>query len=380
MIIRNGMIHDAVNETPYQADIAVRDGKIAEIAVNIQALEGEEILDASGLQVYPGLVEAHCHLGVRNTGIGDLGIDHNEKTDIMTPHLRAIDAFWPQEPYVRKSLEAGVTTVCTGPGSANIIGGSFIVTKTHGTSVDKMVLDPCAAMKCAFGENPKRIYAGKSCNTRMAIAGKMREMLFTARDYMLRKEAANGEITKMPKFDMKCEAMIPVLKGEIPLKAHAHRADDILTAIRIAKEFDVKLTLEHCTEGHLIVDELVEAGWPVVIGPTFGVNSKHELANKTFETPGILAKAGLCVSITTDHPVQALGNLPLFAGMAVKYGMDPFAALQAITINPAKHIGMAHRVGSIEVGKDGDIVLADGDIMLNTTSVKAVVVNGEKVC
>ncbi|MBR6812234.1 MAG: amidohydrolase [Oscillospiraceae bacterium] len=379
MIIKNGMIHDAIHESAYEADIAVRDGKIAEIGTNLQSAEGEEILDAAGLQVYPGLVEAHSHLGIKTLVMGDLGSDHNERTDIMTPHMRAIDAYYPQEDSVRKALKAGVTTVCVSPGSINVIGGTAVVTKTGGKPIDKAALIPNAAMKAAFGENPKVAYKGKSCNTRMGIAAKIREMLFVAKDYMLRKEASNGDITEMPKFDMKCEAMIPVLKGEIPLKAHAHRADDILTAIRIAKEFNLKLTLEHCTDGALIVDELVEAGCPVVIGPSLGVVSKHELVNKGFETPGILAKAGLCVSITTDHPVLPQESLPLCAGLAMRAGMEPLAALQAITINAARHIGVADRVGSLEVGKDADIVLTDGDILLNSTHVLAVVLDGERV-
>lgn len=379
MIIKNGVVHDAVNKEPYRADIVVRDGKIIGIGEVVEVLAGEEIMDATGLQIYPGLVEAHSHLGLRAYGISELGVDHNEKSDILTPHLRAIDSFHPQDAAVRKALEGGVTTVCTGPGSTNVLGGTFIVTKTHGKCVDRMVLREPAAMKCAFGENPKVTYKGKSCGTRMAISGKLREMLFLSRDYMLRKEAAAGDITKMPKYDMKAEAMIPVLKKEIPLKAHAHRADDICTAIRIAKEFDVALTLEHCTEGHLIVEELMEAGYPIVVGPSMGGASKLELIHKTFDTARILSEAGIPISITTDAPVFPQEYLPLCAGMAVKAGMEPFAALQAITINPARHIGVADRVGTIETGKDGDLILTDGDLLDNHTIITSVIVNGKKV-
>lgn len=379
MIIRNGMIYDAIHKEPYRADIALRGGKIEEIAEVLQPQGDEEVVDATGLRVYPGIVEAHSHLGVRNSLLGGLSSDLNESSDPLTPHLRAIDSFYPQDESVGRALAAGITTVCTGPGSTNVLGGTFIVTKTCGNSVDKMVLSAAAAMKCAFGENPRGTYKGKGCGTRMSIAGKLREMLYLSRDYMLRKEAADGEITKMPRFDIKAEAMIPVLKREVPLKAHAHRADDILTAIRIAKEFDAKLTIEHCTDGHLIVDELLEAGCPVAVGPSLGARgSKLELMNKTFDTPGILARAGLSVSLITDHPVYPQECLPLFAGMAVKAGMDPFAALQAITINPAQHIGVADRVGSIEIGKDADVVLTDGDIMENSARIVAVFVNGEK--
>lgn len=213
----------------------------------------------------------------------------------------------------------------------------------------------------------------------MTTAAKLRETLFKAREYLEKKDAAGDDPTKKPGFDMKHEAMIPVLRGEIPLKAHAHRADDICTAIRIAKEFGLKLTVEHCTEGHLIVKELVRAGVPVAVGPTLGGASKLELFNKTFDTPGILAAAGLQVSIITDAPVIPQEYLPLCAGLAVKAGMDPFAALQAITINPARHAGIADRVGSIEIGKDGDIVITDGDALVSDTKVVAVVLEGEKV-
>lgn len=379
MIIKNGTVYDAVHSQPYQADIAVEDGKIKAIAPGLTAQPGEEIVDAAGLRVYPGFVDAHCHLGLDGYGMGFEGQDYNEMNDITAAHLRGIDSFNPQDATVHKALEGGVTTVGTGPGSANVLGGTFIAVKTYGSCVDDMLVREPVAMKCAFGENPKRCYKDKGNYARMSTAAKLRENLFAAREYGQRKEAAAGDITKMPKFDMKMEALQPVLKGEIPLKAHAHRADDICTAIRIAKEFGVRLTLEHCTEGHLIVKELVRAGWPVAVGPTFGHASKIELLNKTFDTPGILARAGLSVSIITDSPVIPQQYLPLCAGLAVKAGMDPFAALQAITINPAKHLGVEDRVGSLEVGKDADIVLADGDVMISDTHICAVVLNGEKV-
>ena len=238
------------------------------------------------------------------------------------------------------------------------------------------MIRPAVAMKCAFGENPKRCYKDKCDSARMTTAAKLRDMLFQARDYLLRKEAAEGDITKLPKFDMKMEALIPVLKREIPLKAHAHRSDDIMTAIRIAREFDVKITIEHCTEGHLIVDALKEAGVPVAVGPTLTNASKLELLNKSWTTPGILAAAGIPVSIITDAPVIPQQYLPLCAGLAVKAGMDPFQALQAITINPARHIGVDDRVGSLEAGKDADIVLTDGDPMVSSTVVRYVVLDG----
>ena len=378
MLIKNGLIHDAIQAEPYYADIRTEGTVIQEIAPNLSPVDGEEIIDASGLQVYPGFIDAHSHLGLDNYGMGYEGHDYNEMNDIVACHLRALDSFNPQERGVRFALEGGVTTVGTGPGSANVLGGTFIAVKTHGHCVDDMIIKDSVAMKCAFGENPKRCYQSKGDSARMTTAAKLREMLFNAQDYLKRKEAAEDD-TKLPKFDMKMEALIPVLKGEIPLKAHAHRADDICTAIRIAKEFNVKMTLEHCTEGHLIPDVVVRSGFPAAVGPTLTNASKIELCNKTFDTPGVLDRAGVQVSIITDSPVIPQQYLPLCAGLAVKAGMDPFSALKAITINPAKHLGVEDRVGSLEVGKDADIVLTDGDPMVSDNHIVSVILNGEKV-
>lgn len=379
MIIKNGTIYDAVNPQPYVADIALRDGVIAAIGENLVPLAGEEVMDAGGKRVYPGFVDAHTHLGLDNYGMGWEGHDYNEMGDIVSSQLRGIDSFNPMERGVRMALEGGVTTVGTGPGSANVLGGTFMAVKTHGKCVDDMVIKPEVAMKCAFGENPKRCYKDKGDSARMTTAAKLRDMLFQARDYMERKEAAGDDIFKRPKYDMKMEALIPVLKGEMPLKAHAHRADDICTAIRIAKEFGVKMTLEHCTEGHLIPEVVVRSGFPAAVGPTLTNASKIELTNKSFTTPGVLAQAGVQVSIITDSTVIPQQYLTLCAGLAVKAGMDPFQALQAITINPAKHLGVEDRVGSLEVGKDADVVIADGDVMVSDTRVLTVFLNGEKV-
>ncbi len=379
MLIQHGTIYDGVTPTPYAADIRLENGKIKEISPDLTPHPGEEVFDAAGVRIYPGFVDAHSHLGLDNYGMGYEGQDYNEMGDIVAAHLRAIDSFNPMELGVRKALEGGVTTVGTGPGSANVLGGTFIAVKTCGICVDDMIVKDPVAMKCAFGENPKRCYRDKGDSARMTTAAKLREMLFAARDYMERKEAAGGDIAKSPKFDMKLEALIPVLKGEIPLKAHAHRADDICTAIRIAKEFGVKMTLEHCTEGHLIPEVVARSGFPAAVGPTLTNASKIELVNKSFETPGVLARAGIQVSIITDNPVIPQSYLPLCAGLAVKAGMDPFAALQAITINPAKHLGIADRVGSLEVGKDGDVVIVNGDPMVSDSTITAVLVNGEKV-
>ena len=378
LLIRNGLIFDAVHREPYTADILVKDGKIAEIGAGLTA--DCPTFDAAGLHIYPGFVEAHCHIGLDGSGIGFEGDDCNEMTDILTPQLRAIDGIYPQDPTFREALEAGVTTVCTGPGSANVLGGQFAVIKTAGHRVDDMIVRPFAAMKCAFGENPKRCYKDKNNYSRMSTAAKLREALMKAQEYDAKKQAAGDDPAKRPPLDVKLEALLPVLHGEVPLKAHAHRADDIFTAIRIAKEFGVRLTLEHVTEGHLIAEDLAQEDYPMAVGPSLTHASKFELRNKTFTTPGILAKAGCRVSIITDSPVIPQSYLPLCAALAVQAGMDPFDALRAITIRPAEHIGVADRVGSIECGKDADFVVMDGPWDAVSSGVKAVFVNGEKVC
>jgi len=379
MIIKNGSVNDAVNREAYVADIRITDGKIAEIGRDLTINEGEEVIDATGLNVYPGFVEAHCHLGLDGYGIGFEGADYNEPGDICTPHLRSEDSFNPLDPTVRSAARGGVTSVATGQGSANAIGGTWIAVKTVGNCVDDMIIKTPVAMKCALGENPKRCYREKGNAARMSTASVIRNMLFKAREYLNKKEKAGDDIFKQPAFDFKCEAMIPVLKKEIPLKIHAHQANDILTAIRLAKEFDVDLTIEHVTEGHLIADKLAEYSYPLAVGPSLTHASKFELQNKSWTTPGILAVKGCQVSIITDSPVIPQEYLPLCAGLAVKAGMDPFEALKAITINPAKQIGISDRVGSIEIGKDADIVITDGDPMVSSTAIKKVFINGEAV-
>jgi len=378
MIIQNGKIFDAVHETPYVADIRIADGKIAAIAEHLVPEQDECVYDASGLQVYPGLVEAHCHIGLSTDGFDLASSDYNERSNFTGAQMRAIDSFNPQNRCIRKALEGGVTTLCTGPGSGCAITGSFMAVKAVGSCVDDMILKYPVAMKVAFGQNVK---GGNPTNTRMGSASKLRETLYAAKDYLRKKEKAGDDVLKRPKYDMMLEALIPVLKREIPLKAHAHRADDILTAVRIAKEFDLKLTLEHVTEGELIVEELKRAGWPVAVGPSLGsgYGSKTEVKRKSFATPGILHKAGLHVAIISDASVIQIQYLRILAGFARKYGMEPLAALQAVTLRAAEHVGVADRVGSLEVGKDADIVIADGDLLSSMTRVVSVFVDGERV-
>lgn len=379
-IIKNGRIHDAVHREAYVADILLADGKIAAIGGGLTAPADAAVFDADGLEVYPGFVDAHTHIGLDGYGIGYEGCDYNEMNDIWTPQLRAIDGINPRDPSLADARRAGVTCVCTGPGSANVLGGTFLAMKTVGDRVDKMVVRDPVAMKCAFGENPKHCYRDKCDSTRMSTAAFLRGALMQARDYGARKQAANGDITKMPAYNQKLEALLPVLAREIPLKAHAHQANDIFTALRIAREFNLRLTLEHVTEGHLIVDELAgEKDVPMAVGPSLTFASKFELQNKSWSTPAVLTAAGCHVSIITDSSVIPQQYLPLCAGMAIKAGMDPFDALKAITINPAEHIGVADRVGSLEVGKDADVVITAGSPFEVLTEVKGVFIDGARI-
>ena len=378
VLVKNGMIHDMVNKEPYKADILIEDGIIKAIGTDLTS-DGE-VYDAEGFDVYPGFIDAHAHLGLDGYGIGFEGADYNEMNDVCTPQLRAIDSFNPLDPTVKMAAQAGVTTVATGQGSSNAIGGTWIAVKTTGCCVDDMIVKDPIAMKCALGENPKRCYREKGNAARMTTAANIRQMMLKTLDYMARLEAAGDDPAKKPAFDYKCEAMIPVMKREIPLKIHAHQANDILTAVRLAREFNVKMTLEHTTEGHLIADKLAECKeYPMAVGPTLTHASKFELQNKSWETPKILSEKGCLVSIITDSPVIPQQYLTLCAGLAVKAGMDPYEALKAITINPAKHIGIEDRVGSLEPGKDGDLVVYEGSPFDIDSKVRLVLINGNKI-
>ena len=379
LLIKNGYVKTMAGPDIPGGEILVDDnGKIFAVGQNLPVQEGDIVLDAGGRLVTPGCVDAHCHIGLDNQAMGWEGRDYNEMIDPITPHLRAIDSINPMDEAFPLAIQGGVTTACTGPGSTNVVGGTFVAIKLVGKRVDKMILKDPIAMKCAFGENPKRCYGQmmkKSPTTRMATAALLRELLFKTRRYLEDKESG-----KNPPFDMKLEAMIPVIKGEIPLKTHAHRADDILTSIRVAKEFGVGLTLDHCTDGALIADELAEEGLPAFVGPSLGSKSKIELANKSFTTPKILTDAGLTVSIITDAPVIPLEYLPMCAALAVNAGLDVEDAWKAITINPAVSVGIGDRVGSLEPGKDADIVIWTADPM-TTVGAKSytTIVNGKVV-
>ncbi len=341
--------------------LLAENGQIQEIGTGEPPDTEGQVIDAGGHWVFPGFIDAHCHIGMWEEGIGFEGADGNEMTDPVTPHLRAVDAINPMDEAFGNALRGGVTTAATGPGSANVIGGTFSVLKMSGKRVDDMIIRADSAMKVAFGENPKRVYSEKKTlpSTRMGTAAALRETLARAKAYWEKKEAANGDPGKYPIFDMKLEAMRPVIQKEIPLKAHAHRADDIYTAIRIAREFDLKLTLEHCTEGHLIADDLAREGYPAIVGPTFGSKTKFELNKKTFDTPRVLAEAGVKIAIMTDSPVIPLEYLVLCAALAHKSGLPEEEAFKAITIYPAEILEVSHRIGSLEPGKDADLVIWD---------------------
>ena len=359
ILIKNAHLLPIIGEEIENGCILIDQGKIKAVGDMDIPAEGAEVIDAGGRLVTPGCIDAHCHIGLDNEGMSWEGADFNEIVDPVTPHMRAIDSIYPQDEAFADAVQGGVTCACTGPGSANVVGGTFAVIKLYGKRVDKMIVKNPAAMKCAFGENPKGCYGktgSKAPMTRMGTAALLRELLFKAKRYYEDKLAG-----KDPAFDMKLEAMIPVMAGEIPLKCHAHRADDILTAVRIAKEFGLKATLDHCTDGELIADELAEEDFPVFVGPSLGHKSKIELANKSFTTPGVLSRAGLTVSIITDAPVIQLRYLPMCAGLAVNSGLDMKEAWKAITINPAMSLGIADRVGSLEAGKDADIVIWTSD-------------------
>ena len=381
ILIKNGYVKTMTGPDIPCGDVLIENGKIKEVGAGLNAPEGAQIIDAAGRLVTPGIVEAHCHIGLDNEGMGWEGHDFNEAVDPVTPHLRAIDSINPMDEAFENAVKAGVTTAVTGPGSANVLGGTFVAIKLYGKRVDDMIVKEPVAMKAAFGENPKRVYsnAKKAPTTRMGTAGVMRETLFKAKRYLEDKETAEKNGEKLPPFDMKMEALIPVLKKEIPLKAHAHRADDIFTSIRIAKEFDLRLTLDHCTDGSLIADELAKEGYPAFVGPSLGQKTKIELLNKSFETPGVLNKAGVNVSIITDAPVIPLQYLPLCAGMAAASGLGYEEAWKAITINPAKANGIADRVGSLEPGKDADVVIFEGDPLKDVAAHAAVTVIDGKI-
>lgn len=381
--IINGTIMTVSHGTIENGTIIIADGKIFQVGdhQSITIPEGVEVIDAQGKIVTPGLVEVHGHIGICEEGIGWEGDDANEMTDPSTPYVRALDAINPFETGFADARKGGVTTVHTMPGSANVIGGETIAIKTAGTIVEDMVIKAVAGIKVAFGENPKRVYGEKKQlpSTRMGTAAVLRRELTKAQVYLSKWEQGQKDPDKLPEKDLAMEALAKVLRKEVPLRAHAHRADDIVTAIRIAEEFDVRISIEHCTEGHKIVDFLKMKNVPIAVGPTLSNRSKIELQDLGFHTVRILSEAGLQVSILTDHPVIPVQYIPICAALASREGLPEEEALKAITLNPAKHIGVADRIGSIEVGKDADIVIWSGHPFDYRTVVEYTLIDGNVV-
>ena len=372
MLFKNATIY-TMEQEPFVGDFKIDKGVFTEVGTNLTANKGEDVQDLNGLYVFPGLVESHCHLGMEETAIRFEGDDVNEITDPITPNMRGIDGCNPMDETIESALKGGVTTVAAGPGSANVLGGTFFAYKTKGNCIDEMTIQNPLAMKAAFGENPKRCYKDKKIDTRMQISALLRETLEKTKEYLAKKEAG-----KDVAYDQKLEAMIPVVKRELPLKCHAHRADDILTAIRIAKEENIKITLDHVTDARCILPQIKESGFPCICGPALTHKSKFELANMSFETPNELYKAGILFSIITDSPVIPQQYLSLSAALAAKAGLPEYEAIKAITINPAKILGLDNRVGSIKVGKDADFVVCTKNILDIQNEITAVYVDGKK--
>lgn len=380
LVLKNGLVYTMVGE-PKVMDVAVENGKIAAVGENLDCARAE-VRDVSGCHVLPGIVDAHCHIGMWEDYIGEAGSDGNECTNPVTPELRAIDAINPYDRCFKEACAAGVTTCVTGPGSANVIGGQFVAMKTYGDSVEDMTLRFPVAMKAAFGENPKRVYGSrdKTPETRMATAAIFRKALSDAQEYAKKLERDEKDADKAPERDLGKEMMVKVIRRELPLKIHAHRADDILTAIRICREFNVRFTLEHCTEGYMIPKFIREAireqGAGVIIGPLLSERSKIELKNLTFEAPRILWENGIEFALMTDSPVIPQQYLPLCAALAVREGLPEDVALKSITINAARVTGIDDRVGSLEPGKDADIAVYAGHPFDFRTRCRLTIVNG----
>ncbi|HEY8445337.1 MAG TPA: amidohydrolase [Bacilli bacterium] len=384
LLIKNANLISMAKINFEVCDILVEAGKIKQVG-KLEVIDFPEanVIDAKGQFVTPGLVDPHCHIGLFEEAIRGEGADGNEMTNPVTPELRAIDAIKPQDMAFDKALQAGVTTVCTGPGSANVIGGTFSIIKTKGKTIDDMVVKAESAMKMALGENPKRVYGGRnqSPETRMATAAIARESLIKAHDYKAKmdkyqKDLSEGKDVSKPEFNMKWDSLSRVFDG-MPVKIHAHQQDDIVTAVRLIEEFNLNATIEHCTEGYLIADYLKTHNQKVILGPSFGTKSKYELRNMSLESAKILADAKVPFAIMTDHPVIHCANALTHASLFVREGLDELEGLKAVTIYAAELNNVSDRVGSIEEGKDADIVIWSGHPFHYMTQPLYVIVNGE---
>ncbi len=378
MVIINGKIFTMEDGTIENGYIRTMDKVIEDIGdmSSFQLQKEEEVIDVEGAWVLPGLIDPHSHIGITEEKWGIIADDCNEGTNPVTASLRAIDAINPMDPGFHEAIKAGITSVMVGPGSSNVVGGQFVFMKTQGRCIDNMIVKFPAAMKVAFGENPKTAYGDKDQypSTRMATAALLRQTLTQAVQYKKDKENE-----KLEQEDFELEPWIPVLNKEIPMKAHAHRADDILTAIRIAKEFDVEITIDHGTESHLIVDEVKKSGFPVIVGPDLTSRSKLEVKNMNFKTNAVLYEAGILFSITTDHPVSMIQYLPMCVGLAVKQGLPLEEGLRVMTIYAARISRVDDRVGSLKKGKDADIAIFTGNPMEIFTETLYTIIDGRLV-
>ena len=382
MIILENALLLPITKKPFKGNIAIEKGKIKKISRSRIAADTKERFNLEGYVITPGFIDAHTHQGMFQGDIGWAGMDINEKTDPVTPHLRAIDAINPNDPSLEEAPLGGVTAINTGPGSANVIGGLFCTIKTCGSVVDEMIVKDPSCLKIAFGENPKAVYGKRSKipQTRMAIAGLLRENLLKAQEYLdkSKNKRKGKKKTKKPEFDIKLHTLSKAVSGKLPVHAHCHRADDIITAIRIAEEFKLKLVLIHATEGHKIAEYIAEKGIPAIIGPSFIGREKVELREISFKTAGILSKAGVEVCLQSDT-FPPLRYFQAILCMAIKEGMDQEEALKAVTINPARVLGIAKRVGSLEMGKDADLVIWSGSPTDFYSRVVKTYINGKMV-
>lgn len=375
MLIKNGKVLLFEKNGFVKRDLRVKDGKIQEIGENLIPAQGEETFDAEGKYVTPGLIDAHSHICVSEEGMGAIGDDCNDYSDALMPYLDTLDAINPFDLAVKSAVEAGVTAACTCPGSDSVIGGMCSVISLTGTVAEDMLLKGKAAVKCSFGENPKN--AGYGFKSRMGNAWLLRKCIEDALEYRHHKEEAEKS---GPYFrtDIGMENMLPLLNREIPLHAHVHRADDICTAIRIAREYNLRLVLVHCTDGASILDYLKQFDYPVILGPTINPRSKLECMAKRFETAGIMSRAGIKVCLTADHDVTPIYYLPVYGAQAVKAGLDEVEGLKALTRNPAEVLGIGDRKGEIKEGKDADLVIWSGRPFDSCTKAETVFIMGKK--
>ena len=384
MLIQNGVVHPMDAPVIPRGFVLLEGDKIAAVGP-MEALPAGysgEVLDAEGGHILPGFIDAHCHLGLFGDALGFEADDGNESTDPCTPQLRAVDGVNPLDRGFREAREGGVTTVLTGPGSANPIAGQFAALKTDGRWVDEMVLKAPIAMKFALGENPKSVYNDRKETpvTRMATAALIRENLAKAQEYQDKQSKAEEDPDEdVPDYDAKLEALAPVVTGALPAHFHAHRADDIATAVRISGEFGLKLVVVHGTEGYLVPELLAQANVPVITGPCLTDRSKPELVGQTLSNPARLRAAGVKVAICTDHPETPIQYLPLCAAMAVRGGMEPEDALAAITRDAAEIAGISKRVGTLTPGKDADVVVTSGHPFDWNGEIRAVFLSGKRV-